>query len=69
MVPVARVKIKPTLERKVKNKGKKGIFLVRKWISNTFNSNSVQYQMHYRKKISPFCLVLGCAGFLPKGPK
>ena len=50
MVPVARVKIKPTLERKVKNKGKKGIFLVRKWISNTFNSNSVQYQMHYRKK-------------------
>ena len=63
MVPVARVKIKPTLERKVKNKGKKGIFLVRKWISNTFNSNSVQYQMHYRKKSLLFVQFWAARGF------
>ena len=68
MGPVARVKIKSTLERKVKTRAKKGIFLVCKWINNTFNSNSVQYHVHHLK-ISPFCLVLGCAGFLPKGPK
>ena len=66
MVPVARVKIKPTLERKVKNKGKKGIFLVRKWINNTFNSNSVQYQMHYRKNLS-FLSSFGLRGVSAKG--
>ena len=68
MVPVARVKIKPTLERKVKNKGKKGIFLVRKWISNTFNSNSVQYQMHYRKKSLLFVQFWAARGFCQRVP-
>ena len=47
MGPIARVKIKSTLERKVKTGAKKGFFLVRKWINNTFNSNSVRYHMHH----------------------
>ena len=38
MGPIARVKIKSTVERKVKTTAKKGIFLVRKWINNAFNS-------------------------------
>ena len=68
MVPVARVKIKPTLERKVKNKGKKGIFLVRKWINNTFNSNSVRYHMHHRKNLS-FLSSFGLRAVFVKGSK
>ena len=37
----ARVQFNSTLERKVKTRALKGIFLVRKWINNTFKSNSV----------------------------
>ena len=37
MGQIARVKIKSTMERKVKTKAKKGIFLVLKWINNTFD--------------------------------
>ena len=44
---IARVQIKSSLERKVKTRASKGIFLVRKWINNTFKSNSVRYQMHH----------------------
>ena len=38
---IACVQIKSTLRCKVKTKELKGIFLVPKWISNTFKSNSV----------------------------
>ena len=41
-----------TLERKVKTRALKGIFLVRKWINNTLKSNSVRSHMHHRKKLS-----------------
>ena len=65
---IARVQFNSTLERKVKTRALKGIFLVRKWINNTLKSNSVRYHMHHWKNF-PFCLVLGCARFLSKGPK
>ena len=64
--PIARVKIKSTLERKVKTGAKKGIFLVRKWINNTFNSNSVRYHMHHRKNLSFLCN-FGLRGVFAKG--
>ena len=38
---IARVQFNSTLERKVKTRALKGIFLVRKWINNTLKSNSV----------------------------
>ena len=66
MGPIARVKIKSTLERKVKTGAKKGIFLVRKWINNTFNSNSVRYHMHHRKNLS-FLSNFGLRGVFAKG--
>ena len=44
---IARVQFNSTLERKVKTRALKGIFLVRKWISNTLKSNSVRYHMHH----------------------
>ena len=65
---IARVQFKSTVERKVKTRALKGTFLVREWINNTFKSNSVRYHTHHRK-ISPFCLLLSCAGFLSKVPK
>ena len=37
---IARVQLNSTLERKVKTKALKGIFLVRQWIKNTLKSNS-----------------------------
>ena len=37
----ARVQFNSTLEREVKTRALKGIFLVRKWINNTLKSNSV----------------------------
>ena len=49
---IARVQFNSTLERKVKTRALKGIFLVRKWINNTFKSNSVRYHMHHRKNLS-----------------
>ena len=53
---IARVQFNSTLERKVKTRALKGIFLVRMWINNTLKSNSVRYHMHHWK-IFPFCLV------------
>ena len=41
------VQIKSTLERRVKTRALRGIFLVRKWINNIFKSNSVRYRMHH----------------------
>ena len=48
----ARVQFNSTLERKVKTRALKGIFLVRKWINNTLKSNSVWCHMHHRKNFS-----------------
>ena len=48
---IARVQFNSTLERKVKTRALKGIFLVHKWINNTLKSNSVRYHMpDHRKK-------------------
>ena len=47
---IARVQFNSTLERKVKTRALKGIFLVRMWINNILKSNSVRYHMHHRKK-------------------
>ena len=41
-----------TLERKVKTRALKGIFLVFKWINNTLKSNAVRYHMYHRKNLS-----------------
>ena len=49
---IARVQFNSTLERKEKTRALKGIFLVRKWINNTWKSNSVWYHMHHCKKLS-----------------
>ena len=49
---IARVQFNSTLERKVKTRALKGIFLVRKWTNNTLKSNSVRYHMHHRKNHS-----------------
>ena len=49
---IARVQFNSTLERKVKTRALKDIFLVRKWINNTLKSNSVRYHMHHRKNLS-----------------
>ena len=65
---IVGVQIESTLERKVKTRAFKGIFLVRRWINNTFKPNSVRYHVHHQK-ISPSCLVLGFARFLPKSPE
>ena len=48
----AGVQFNSTLERKVKTRALKGIFLVRKWINNTLKSNSVWCHMHHRKNLS-----------------
>ena len=52
MGQIVRVQIESRLERKVKTRAFKGIFLVRRWINDTFKSNSVQYQMHHQKNLS-----------------
>ena len=65
---IARVQLISTLERKVKTRALKGIFLVRKWLKKTLKSDSGRYHTHHWKNLS-FCLVLGCARFLSKGPK
>ena len=44
--------INSTLERKVKTRALKGIFMVREWINNTFKSNSVRYHLHHGKNLS-----------------
>ena len=48
----ARVQFNSTLERKVKTRALKGIFMVRKWINNTLKSNSMRYHMHHWKNLS-----------------
>ena len=48
----ARVQFNSSLERKVKTRALKGIFMVLKSINNTFKSNSVRYHMHHRKNLS-----------------
>ena len=47
---VCSMQIKSTLECKIKTRALKGVFLVHKWINNTFESNSVRYH------IDLFCL-------------
>ena len=47
----ARVQFNSTLERKVKTRTLKGIFLVRKWINNPLKSNSVWCHMNHRKNL------------------
>ena len=65
MGPISLVKIKSTLERKVKTRARKGIFLVRRWINNTFNSNSVRYHMRHPKNLS-FLSSFGLQGVFAK---
>ena len=61
---IARVQCNSTLERKVKTRAPKGIFLVRKLINNTLNS--VRYHMHHRKNLS-FLSSFGLRAKLYKG--
>ena len=63
---IARVQFNSTLERKVKTRALKGIFLVRKWINNTLKSNSVRYHMHHRKNLS-FLSSFGLRAVFAKG--
>ena len=65
---IAHVQFNSTLERKVKTRALKGIFLVRKWINNTLKSNSVRYHMHHWKNIS-FLSSFGLRAFFVKGSK
>ena len=65
---IARVQFNSTLERKVKTRALKGIFLVRKWINNTLKSNSVRYHMHHWKNLS-FLSSFGLRAFFVKGSK
>ena len=65
----SRLKVIPwfsTLERKVKTRALKGIFLSRKWINNTLKSNSVRYHMHHRKNVS-FLSSFGLRAAFAKG--
>ena len=64
----ARVQFNSTLERKVKTRALKGIFLVRKWINNTLKSNSVRYHMHHWKNLS-FLSSFGLRAVFVKGSK
>ena len=65
---IVRVQFSSTLERKVRTRELKGIFLVRKWINNTLKSNSVRYHMHHRKNLS-FLSSFGLRAVLVKGSK
>ena len=68
MGPTARAKIKSTLERKVKTRAKKAFF---GYVSGQ-TIHLIQILCDTTciiEKISPFCLVLGCEGLFPKGPK
>ena len=51
---IACVQFNSTLERRVKKKALKGIFLVRQWLNNTLKSNFVRYHMGHRKNLSLF---------------
>ena len=63
---IARVQFNSTLERKLKTRALKGIFLVRKWINNTLKSNSVRYHFHHRKNLS-FLSPFGLQAVFAKG--
>ena len=63
---IARVQLNSNLERKVKTRELKGISLVRKWINNTWKSNSVRYYMHNRKNLS-FLSSFGLRAVFVKG--
>ena len=65
---IARVQFNSTLERKVKTRVLKGIFLVRKWINNTLTSNSVRYNMNHWKNLS-FLSSFGMRVVFVKGSK
>ena len=60
------VQFNSTLERKVKTRALKGIFLVHKWINNTLKSNFTQYHMHHRKNLS-FLSSFGMPAVFVKG--
>ena len=49
---IACAQFNSTLERKVKTRALKNIFLVRKWINNILKSNSLRYHMHHWKNVS-----------------
>ena len=66
---IARVQFNSTLERKVKTRALKGIFLVRKWINNTFKSNSVRYHMHHWKNLSFLSSFCSARGFCQRVQK
>ena len=63
---IARVQFNCTLELKAKTRALKGIFLVRKWMQNTFKSNFVRYHMSYRKNLS-FLSSFGLRAVFVKG--
>ena len=65
---IARVQFNSTLERKVKTRALKSIFMVRKWINNTLKSNSVRYHMHHWKNLS-FLSSFGLRAVFVKGSK
>ena len=65
---IMRVQFNSTLERKVKTRALKGIFLVRKWINNTLKSNSLPYHMHHWKYLS-FLSSFGLRAVFVKGSK
>ena len=65
---IARIQFNSSLERKVKTRALKGIFLVRKWINNTLKSNSVRYHMHHWKNLS-FLSSFGLRAVFVKGSK
>ena len=62
----ARAQFNSTLERNVKTRALKGIFLVRDWINNTLKSNSVWCHMHHRKNLS-FLSSFGLPAVFVKG--
>ena len=65
---IARVQFNSTLECKVKRRALKGIFLVRKWINNSWKSNYVRYHMHHRKnRIISFLSSFGLRAVFVKG--
>ena len=65
---IALVQFNSTLERKVKTRALKGIFMVRKWINNILKSNSVRYHMHHWKNLS-FLSSFGLRAVFVKGSK
>ena len=63
---IARVQFNSTLERKVKTRALKDMFLVHKCINNTLKSNSTRYHMHHRKNLS-FLSSFGTPAVFVKG--